>query len=223
VKTHLPALKIDLHVHTNYSNDAKTTLDEVVQYAQKQGLDGVAITDHDTVLGARKLTRQKRLMIIPGIEVSSRQGHVLGLNIDEPIPPKLDIAQTSEKIRQLGGIAVIAHPSTVIKTGLGIRIISPSDIDAVEVINSSSFPFSLSTYLARRLAQRLGLPQTAGSDAHYPKEIGSAFTRVEADSNPDDIIEAIRKEKTDPFGKPISTMLRIERGLDGLREALRGL
>jgi hypothetical protein len=223
VKTHLPALKIDLHVHTNYSNDAKTTLDEVVQYAQKQGLDGVAITDHDTVLGARKLTRQKQLMIIPGIEVSSRQGHVLGLNIDEPIPPKLDIAQTSEKIRQLGGIAVIAHPSTVIKTGLGIRIISPSDIDAVEVINSSSFPFSLSTYLARRLAQRLGLPQTAGSDAHYPKEIGSAFTRVEADSNPDDIIEAIRKEKTDPFGKPISTMLRIERGLDGLREALRGL
>ena len=223
MKTHLPALKIDLHVHTNYSNDAKTTLDEVVQYAQKQGLDGVAITDHDTVLGARKLTRQKRLMIIPGIEVSSRQGHVLGLNIDEPIPPKLDIAQTSEKIRQLGGIAVIAHPSTVIKTGLGIRIISPSDIDAVEVINSSSFPFSLSTYLARRLAQRLGLPQTAGSDAHYPKEIGSAFTRVEADSNPDDIIEAIRKEKTDPFGKPISTILRIERGLDGLREALRGL
>lgn len=223
MKTHLPALKIDLHVHTNYSNDAKTTLDEVVQYAQKQGLDGVAITDHDTVLGARKLTRQKQLMIIPGIEVSSRQGHVLGLNIDEPIPPKLDITQTSEKIRQLGGIAVIAHPSTVIKTGLGIRIISPSDIDAVEVINSSSFPFSLSTYLARRLAQRLGLPQTAGSDAHYPKEIGSAFTRVEADSNPDDIIEAIRKEKTDPFGKPISTMLRIERGLDGLREALRGL
>jgi predicted metal-dependent phosphoesterase TrpH len=219
----LPALKIDLHVHTNYSNDAKTTINEVVQYAQKQGLDGVAITDHDTVLGARKLARQKQFMIIPGIEVSSRQGHVLGLNIDEPIPPKLDITETTEKIRQLGGVAVIAHPSVVIKTGLGIKITSSSDIDAVEVINSSAFPFSLSTYLARRLAKRLGLPQTAGSDAHYPKEIGSAYTCVEANSNPNDVIEAIRKGKTDPLGKPISTMLRIERGLEGLRETLRGL
>lgn len=216
-------MKIDLHVHTIYSADGKTTLNEVVQYAQKRGLDGVAITDHDTIQGARKLVQQERLVIIPGIEVSSRQGHVLGLNIDQPIPPRLDITETAEKIRQLGGIAVIAHPSTVIKTGLGIKITSSSDIDAVEVINSSSFPFALSTYLARRLAKRLGLPQTAGSDAHYPKEIGSAFTCVEANSNPDDIIEAIRKDKTKPFGKPISAMLRIERGLDGLREALRGL
>lgn len=223
MKNHLSTLKIDLHVHTIYSADGKTTLNEVVQYAQKRGLDGVAITDHDTVQGARKLVQQERLVIIPGIEVSSRQGHVLGLNIDQPIPPRLDITETAEKIRQLGGIAVIAHPSTVIKTGLGIKITSSSDIDAVEVINSSSFPFALSTYLARRLAKRLGLPQTAGSDAHYPKEIGSAFTCVEANSNPDDIIEAIRKDKTNPFGKPISAMLRIERGLDGLREALRGL
>jgi predicted metal-dependent phosphoesterase TrpH len=218
----LPALKIDLHVHTIYSVDGKTTLDEVIQYAQKKGLDGVAITDHDTVQGARKLARQAQLIIISGIEVSSRQGHILGLNIDEPIPPGLDITETTEKIRHLGGIAVIAHPSTVIKTGLGTKITSSSDIDAVEVINSSSFPFALSTYLARRLAQRLDLPQTAGSDAHYPREIGSAFTCVEADSNPDDIIEAIRKEKINPFGKPISAMSRIERGLDGLREALRG-
>lgn len=210
-------------MHTNYSADGKTTLNEVIQYAQKQGLDGVAITDHDTVQGARKLAQQEQIIIIPGIEVSSRQGHILGLNIDEPIPPKLEITETAEKIRQLGGIAVIAHPSTVIKTGFGVKVTSSSDIDAVEVINSSSFPFALSTYLARRLAQRLGLPQTAGSDAHHPKEIGRAFTSVEADANPEDIIEAIRKEKTQPFGKPISAKLRIERGLDGLREALRGL
>jgi hypothetical protein len=223
VKTNLPALKIDLHVHTNYSNDAKTTLKEVVQYAQKQGLDGVAITDHDTVQGARKLAQQRQLIVIPGIEVSSRQGHVLGLNIEEPIPPKLDITETAEKIRQLGGVAVIAHPSVVIKTGLGTKITSSSDIDAVEVINSSAFPFFLSTHLARGLAHRLNLPQTAGSDAHYPKEIGSAYTCVEANSNPCDVIEAIRNGKTSIFGKPIPIMLRIERGLDGLREALRGL
>jgi len=219
----VPQLKIDLHVHTHYSGDAKTTLEQVVKYAQRKGLDGVAVTDHDTVLGARRLAKQKGFLVIPGIEVSSLQGHILGLNITEPIQPKLDLPRTVEKIRRLGGIAVIAHPSVVVKTGLGTSITSASHIDAVEVINASAFPFFLSTYLGRRLAHRLALPQTAGTDAHYPEEIGNAYTIIDADSNLDDVVEAVRQGKTKPLGKPISWVRRLERGSEGVQKGLRGL
>lgn len=219
---HVHRLRIDLHLHTHYSEDGRTTLEEAIQYAKEKQLDGIAITDHDTVQGALKLTKRKDLIVVPGIEVSSRHGHILGLNITESIQPKLDITETVEKIRSLGGVAVIAHPSVAIKTGMGTTIPSASKIDAVEVINASAFPFSLSTYLARRLARRLRLPETAGSDSHYPQEIGSAYTIIDADSNLDDIMEAIRKGKTEPVGKPISWARRLERGSQNIKKWLGG-
>jgi len=211
-------------MHTRYSEDATTTLREVINYARKRGLDGVAVTDHDTTLGALKLAKQKskNFLVIPGIEVDSLQGHVLALNVTKPMTPKLGLSETVERIHQLGGIAVIAHPAAVLKTGLGYKISSVSNIDAVEVINASAFPFFLSTYLSRRLALRLGLPQTSGSDAHYPHEIGAAYTMVDADSNRDDIIEAIRKGETVPFGRPISWVWRLRRGASNLQTKLRG-
>jgi len=221
VRTCVPNLRIDLHLHTNYSRDAKTTLEEAIQYAKKKQLDGIAVTDHDTIEGARRLAEEKDFLVIPGIEVSSRHGHILGLNIAEPIPPGLNMAETVERIRLLGGLAVIAHPAVIIK-GLGTRIHSASCIDAVEVINASAIPFSLSIYLSRRLALRLRLPETAGSDSHYPDEIGTAYTVVEADPNRDDVIEAIRKGRTEPFGKSISWMHRLERGTENVRRKLGG-
>ena len=70
-------LKIDLHVHTFYSCDATTTLEEVVACSRKQGLDGVAITDHDNLKGALRLLRETEIIVIPGIEVDTSQGHVV--------------------------------------------------------------------------------------------------------------------------------------------------
>jgi len=217
------SLRIDLHLHTHYSEDATTTLKEVVYYAKRRGLDGLAVTDHDTTRGAQKLVGQKpeNLIIIPSVEVSSLHGHVLALNVTEPITPKLGLAETVEKIRLRGGTAVIAHPAVVLKTGLGHKISSASDIDAIEVMNAAAFPFFLSNYLSRRLAQRLGLPETAGSDAHHPQEIGKAYTLVDAESNRDDIIESIRKGKTAPFGKPIPWALRLQRIAMDLQTKLR--
>ncbi len=78
-----------------------------------------------------------------------------------------------------------------------------SNSDAIEVINSSTFPFFLSTRLARRLAVNLNLPQTAGSDSHRPSDIGTAYTLIDADSEIDEVVHAIKKGATVPFGKPI--------------------
>jgi len=207
-----PPLKIDLHIHTHYSEDATTTLKEVVYYAKKSGLDGVAVTDHETLRGALRLAKKSQLTIIPGLEIETSRGHILALNMTTVIPKKLDLIETVEKIHEAGGVAVVAHPAVVLKTGLRLMITLDSKVDAVEVINSASFPFFLSTYLSCRLAKRLNLPQTAGSDAHHGAEIGSAYTLIDADSNSDDIAEAIRKGTITPSGKPITWAKRIQRG-----------
>jgi len=210
VKNH--PLKIDLHVHTIFSEDASTTLREVVTYSKKRGLNGVAVTDHRTLRGALKLAKEKRIIVIPGLEIDTLHGHVLALNMTNPIPPKLSLPETVQRIHDLGGTAVAAHPAVVFKIGITRRAASISNFDAVEVINSAAFPFSLSTYWSRKLAERLNLPQTGGSDAHQAVEIGMAYTLVYADSNVDHIIEAIRKGDTIPFGKPIPWTVRFRRG-----------
>jgi len=212
------ALKIDLHVHTCYSKDCATTLDEVVLHAKNKGLDGVAITDHDTVEGALELVKNRaNLIVIPGIEVSAKQGHILGLNVTVPIPRQLDVKETIEQIHRAGGIAIAAHPSAVFKNGIMCigfdRKVSSYGFDAVEVVNSSCFPFWLNG-LSRRFAVRMSLPQTAGSDSHLPETIGLAYTlieNIEADKHAQDVIQAIKKGMIMPYGKPTPWRLRLRK------------
>lgn len=203
-------LKIDLHVHTCYSTDAGTTPEEVIVFSKKRGLDGVAITDHDTLKGVLRLANQEELIVIPGIEITTSDGHVLALNVDEEILPKMALSETIRRIHELGGIAVAAHPKTI-HGGIRQRITSSLGFDAIEVINSSAFPFFFSTHQSRKVALRLNLPQVAGSDAHYPSEIGFAYTIVDADSEVDEIVHAIKKGATVPCGKPIPWKLRLKR------------
>ncbi len=201
------ALKLDLHVHTCYSPDALTTLEEVVLYSKKRGLDGVAVTDHDTIEGALRLRKEKELIIIPGVEISTLEGHVLALNMSQSISPGLTIHETTQRIHEAGGTAVAAHPSVFYKKMSRVD----SSLDAIEVINASAFPFLLSTYLNRKLARRLDLPQTAGSDAHYAPEIGFAYTLIDADPEVEEIVHAIKEGAIVPVGKPIPWRLRLER------------
>jgi len=210
------ALKIDLHVHTCYSHDGITTPKQLITYSKKQGLDGVAITDHDTIQGALELANNRELIIVPGIEVSTLQGHVLALSVTKPIPPNLSASKTIQEIHELGGIAMAAHPSVMLK-GLRMRMCRDLNFDAVEVINSAAFPFSLSTYLNRKMAVNLNLPQTGGSDAHYAPEIGFAYTLIDADPEVDEIVKAIRKGATVPFGEAIPWGIRLEKEVLSLK------
>ena len=182
-------LKIDLHVHTCYSSDSSITLDDVVAFAKKRGLDGVAVTDHNTVEGAQKL-KTSDIIVIPGIEVSTLNGHLLGLNVTVPIPAKRGMEETVRLIHDAGGIAVAPHPFSFYKSPPTRKV---TCYDAVEVMNAASVPFSVLTRYSKRFAERLGLPQTGGSDAHYAPEIGSAYTVVESGPDVDEIVSTIKK------------------------------
>ncbi len=199
-------LKIDLHVHTCYSSDAVTTLKEVITYCRRRGLDGVAITDHDTLAGVHRL-QSNDLIVIPGIEISTLHGHLLALNVTTPIPPKLSINETIRKIHEAGGIAVAPHPTLFYKSAPSRQT---SSYDAMEVINSAAVPFQLFTYLNKKLATYLNLPQTAGSDSHYAPEIGAAYTVVAADPDVNEVVGAIEKGATIPMGKSIPWRVRLE-------------
>lgn len=198
-------------MHTYYSYDSLITPEEVVLYAKKRGLEGVAITDHDRIDGALKIAKEAPFFIIPGIEVSSSNGHVIGLNVQEEIPQRLSVDETVDKIHESGGIAVACHPVTLFKGSLGRH--TNSKFDAVEVINASAFPFNYAVKHSQRIASRLGIAGVGGSDAHYSPEIGYAHTIVDAELEVDKIIKAISKGLCQPFGRAIPLTTRLKREL----------
>lgn len=208
-------LKIDMHVHTCYSKDGLTTPRDLINQLRRIGLNGAAITDHDTVEGAEKMLNNcdNDLLIIPGIETSTKRGHILGINITTPIPKGLSVEEAIERIHEAGGIAIAAHPQAPFKDSLGLnpKIISLG-LDAIEVVNSSLFPFLLLTCLSKKFAARHHIPQTAGSDSHIPETIGLAYTLIENDgASVDDVVEAIRKGLTVPIGKGVPLTLKIKK------------
>jgi predicted metal-dependent phosphoesterase TrpH len=204
-------LKIDLHVHTSYSFDSLITSKELVFYAKKRGLDAVAITDHDRIDGALKIARETDFTIIPGIEVTSLNGHLVGLNVQEQIPHHLSADETVDRIHEAGGIAVACHPVAFFKGSLGKH--TNAKFDAVEVINSAAFPFNYAVKQSQKIASQLGLARVAGSDAHYGPEIGCAYTIVDAELNVKDVIKAITKGLCQPFGRAIPLTLRLKKEL----------
>ena len=204
-------IRLDLHVHTQYSYDSKTTLKQVFRAAEKAGLDGVAITDHGTVEGALRALRLKpKIFVVPGMEVDAKGGHILALGVRERVPEGLSVLETVERIRELGGLAVASHLYAFFKS-CHWSLEELSSFDAIEVINASAIPFGRSTRRSFRVARALGLPMVAGSDAHIPEAIGYAYTVVDAETSLDDVLEAIRKGRTQPVGRATPILLKLKK------------
>lgn len=212
-------LKVDLHVHTCYSSDSNVSLNSLLAEIKRKRLDGVAITDHDTVKGALEtvkivssMTSEHQPIIIPGIEVSTERGHIIGLNVTECIPKGLSVIETIERIHEAGGIAIAAHPLSLFKDGVGLssKILSLG-FDAIEVINSSLFPFRLLVGICKKFAKENNLPQTAGSDSHVIEAIGLAYTLINTeDRSVDSIIKSIKEGLTEPIGVGMPLSLRVK-------------
>jgi predicted metal-dependent phosphoesterase TrpH len=213
-------VKADLHVHTIYSSDSLITPKDLVFYARKRGLTAVAITDHDTVEGALKIAKETDFLIIPGLEISSSNGHIIGLNLQTPIPKRLSPEETVDRIHEAGGIAVACHPFALFKGSLGEH--ANGNFDAVETINASAFPFNRSVKKAQEIAKRFRMPSVAGTDAHYGPAIGYAYTLVDAEPQADAIAKAIAKGICQPSGKPVPLTLTLERQFQYLKRKFSG-
>ncbi len=199
-------LKLDLHVHSLHSQDCVTSIEEIFSSCIAQGLDGFALTDHDTMQGLPEaVERRGELVVVPGLEVSARGAHILALDPSEPVPPGLDIQETVELIHEHGATAVLAHPYGLPRSWVNMDEAKESKFDAIEVANSAQFPYDYITRKNRELAERLGLPETGGSDSHIPETVGRAYTLVEAESRGvEDVVKAIREGRTEAWGSGIT-------------------
>ncbi|MHA1650859.1 MAG: CehA/McbA family metallohydrolase [Candidatus Helarchaeota archaeon] len=196
--------KLDLHIHSTCSKhkiwgiDGLNTPQEIVEMAIKKNLDGIAITDHNSIKGSEKAIQYVKknnipLLIIPGSEIRTTKGDILALGINEDIQPNLTILETIDAIKDQGGLAIAAHP---FKYNSKIGSIlkehsSPLPFDAIEIFNSNIRKNANNK--AVQLAEMLHLPGVAGSDAHIASNIGLAKTLIEIDNlSIDSVLKAIK-------------------------------
>jgi len=169
-------MRLDLHVHSVYSPDGMIELEQLAKKVKALGLEGFALTDHDSLKGLKKaeaVCKKHKLVFVPGVEVSAEQGHILGYYINSPIKKGLSGVEVVEEIHSQGGLAVAAHPYDFLRSGVGGKVVRSLKLDGIEVTNSKSF---FGNHMANQLADELGIAKTGGSDAHILEEVGGAWT-----------------------------------------------
>jgi predicted metal-dependent phosphoesterase TrpH len=186
-------IRIDLHLHTTYSFDSLIPPKTIVnQLHAHPFIKAVAITDHNTVEGYRKVKKLASaypdILIIPGIEVSVVDGDLIVLGVAETPSKPWTIENVIDFAKERDGLVVVAHPYRAY--GLG-DLAKNYDFDAVEVLNGIS-PRHVNR-MAENLAKAMGLPGVAGSDAHRVEELWAVYTEVQASLDIDEIFKSIKE------------------------------
>ncbi len=183
---------------------------ELVAVARRIGLQGLAITDHNAVSGIEEALSAagKDFLVLPGIEVSTASGHVLGYGVREVVPRDLGVAETVERITALGGIAVAAHPFRF-WSGLGGEALGEARFSAFETSNARTLRRGNERARERARASQVG--ETGGSDSHFLDEVARAVTSVDSGATTaDDLLQllAAGKTRSQGFDRDVSGTLR---------------
>jgi predicted metal-dependent phosphoesterase TrpH/glycosyltransferase involved in cell wall biosynthesis len=191
-----PWILCDLHTHTEHSHDCAVPVEDVLDYADFQGLGAIAITDHNVFAGAREaveLARGRDLTIIPGEEVKTDNGEVIGLFLSEEIPRGMSMGDTIAAIREQGGLVYLPHPFDRLHTIPDAPTLHRhlAEIDVVEVYNARLLRESFNDE-ALRFARKYNLTMGAGSDAHVLQGIGTGLVRMRAFEGPEEFLLSLR-------------------------------
>jgi len=168
-------MKYDLHIHSEFSSDGTMSPEEIVEYAKKRGLDGIAITDHNTVKGGLEAKKYETddFEVIVGTEVMTERGEVTGLFLSREVAAR-DFRSVVADIKSQGGIVVIPHPFDRLRKSAFHPLAEDTEwIDAIEVFNARCVFFK-DNEKAAMFAATHNLAVVAGSDAHYRNEVGIA-------------------------------------------------
>ena len=219
-------LRLDLHVHSRHSPDSSLSIETIVATLSVRGLDGFALTDHNTVAGHSELAQWQAkfpaLAFVPGIEVSTREGHLLAYGVAEAPPPRRSVAETIDWVRGHGGVSVLAHPFRF-SHGVGGTVAGRVTVSAVETVNGHNSPRA--NRKAAALAAGRGLAGTGGSDVHELSDLGRAYTEFpEGTTGIEAVLAALRDGRTTAAGGTLNfasraqtewrtIVLRLRRGL----------
>jgi predicted metal-dependent phosphoesterase TrpH len=188
-------LRIDLHVHTAYSYDCWMSLERVIKATRRNGLDGIAVIDHNEIEGAQRLAEMASFPVIVGEEVVTREGEVAGLFLRERIPPGLSLVETVARIKEQGGLVYATHPlARDVPKSVGCVALE-SIIDRVNIIEgfNARIRYKSDNEEAKEIARKHGIAVAAGSDAHFPWEIGRAGIEISPFSTPQEFLENLRQ------------------------------
>ena len=216
-------LNADLHIHTSCSKDGESTVAQVLAAAATAGMDVIAITDHDTMDGYRiACDIPTDLLIIPGVEVSTKEGHLIALGVQKAPLPGFPILDTIQEVHQAGGITILPHPFHRYRHGAALKCKeSFGAADASEVYNSR-YVIPHANQRAMRLARTMGKPAVDGSDAHNARFIGYGRTLIDAEKDIRSVLEAIKEGKTTPAGRKTPVRIYTKQSLRNSWRKIRG-
>ena len=184
----------ELHSHTHYSRDSLNRLRDIIDACHKAGIDRIAITDHSEIAGALKAFQLAPELVIVSEEVKTTQGDLLCYFIQQKIPRGVTPEEAIQRVHDQGGIVGPAHPLDTTRAGLGrdnvLRL--REQIDFIEVFNARTIDPAMND-AAQALANELGLPGIAASDAHLLSEIGASRVRMRTYTSPQDFLAALRQ------------------------------
>ncbi|MFH0926236.1 MAG: PHP domain-containing protein [bacterium] len=198
---------IDLHIHTNrYSSCSRLSPYELVTSAQKKGLDGIAITEHnivwseDEIMELKKYIHLENFVILRGQEIRTRtdktSGDVLVFGFNDILKKKFTPKELINLVHQNGGIVIAAHPYRPY-LGLAEEVYN-LNLDAIEVLNSNNIKDE--EQMAQKASELLDIAATGGSDAHSPEVVGCYATHFEDKIKTEiDLIKAIKGKRCRPI------------------------
>jgi len=198
-------LKVDLHCHTHYSLDCLTSPQQLVEACLARGITCLAVTDHNAIDGAYEVQELAPFQVIIGEEIKTARGEIIGLFLQEFIPPGLSTQETIARIRAQGGLVYVPHPFDFVRRSTlapdELRRIWPY-VDILEVFNARTISRARNAAGAR-FAQEHGLVKAAGSDAHTPGEIGYTYNLIEPFEGPQDFLEKLRRAELHMAASPL--------------------
>jgi predicted metal-dependent phosphoesterase TrpH len=204
--------RADLQLHSDLG-DGLSSPEAILDVAERVGLEIIALTDHDDIRGAFQLRdiaarRSSPVQVIPGVEVTTRSGHLLALWVEEEIPMFGALAATVSRIHRAGGVAIVPHPLSYLTFSVGegaLRVLAAAPdalvhVDAIETRNPS--------YAGRVRGARavwlnenvLHVAETGSSDAHHAKLVGTTWTDFDG-TDGDALRRAIADRTTRPDGR----------------------
>jgi len=208
-------MKIDLHCHSYYSNDGISSPEKLIKTALKNGLNGIALTDHNTTQGwkeAAEAAKKINAVLVFGEEIKIKKegktvGEILGYFLKEEINPRgKSVEEIIDEIKKQGGLAIIAHPYHWRKPFKELEKYK-NLVDGIEVFNARS-QTKRGNQKSFIFAQRNNLAMIAGSDAHHCSEVGDAYIETDV-KNLEELKEAILQKRVKIFGKQSPIFVQI--------------